>query len=208
MRKLLSLVVLAGAAVAAYSQPAGVLNLPPERYGVAVNLDAFPQNTPKAALGSVIRAAEKGKTDYLAAHLLDPKFVDDRVAERASEYYAAAERDLRALRDVQRNDETIPRIRRLPDDPAAFAAAVGREAQARAFKVVAKDISANLAENPDRVRDLARFLRNGTVTEAGDAAKFTIVDVKDREVFLKKIGTQWVVEDRQVEPPAPPMPKN
>lgn len=208
MRKFLSLVVLAGSAFTAYSQPAGVLNLPPERYGITVNFDAFPQNTPKAALGSVIRAAEKGKTDYLAAHLLEPKLIDDRVTERASQYYGVAERDLRATRDAQRNDENIPRIRRLPDDPVAFATAVGREAQARAFKVVAKDIAENLTENPDRVRDLAKFLRNGTLTEAGDTAKFTIIDVKDREVFLKKIGNQWVIEDRQSEPPAPPMPKN
>lgn len=207
-RKILSLVVLAGASMMAQSQPPAqpVVGVPPVRYGITVSPDAFPQNNPKTALSSVIRAIEKGKADYLAAHLLDPKFIDARVAERAAEYIVPAERDLRALRDLQRTDPNLPRFRRVPDDPVGFSRAVAEEAQNRAFRVVVKDIADNMAENPERVRDLAKFLRDGQLTPNEDDAKFSLKDVKDREVFLKKIGTRWFVEDRQQEPVAAPMP--
>lgn len=207
MRKLLSLVVLAGAAVLADAQPpAAPVGIPPVRYGVTVSPDAFPQNNPKKALASVVRAIEAGKADYLAAHLLDPKFVDDRVTDRASLYVPETDKELRAVRDRQRDDPNIPRIRRLPDDPDGFAAAVASEARVRAFRALVKDLAANLAENPERVRDLSRFLRDGAMLENADDAKFSLKDVKDREVFFKKIGTRWVIEDRQQELPPPPVP--
>jgi hypothetical protein len=52
---------------------------PTRRYLIEVNLEAFPQDHPKTALYSVIKAIEAGKIDYLLAQLADPKFVDLRV---------------------------------------------------------------------------------------------------------------------------------
>lgn len=180
---------------------------PPTRFDIPANADAFPQNTPQAALKSVVSAIEKGKVDYLTAHLIEPSFIDARIADRAAQLEPAADKTLRAVRQSQLNDPNIPRSRRLPDDPARFAQAVAAEAKRQAFLAVVADIRTNLTENPDKLLDLRKFLRTGTAAEAGDAVSFTLPEVKDRQVYLKKIGTRWFVEDRQIEPPAP-APKN
>jgi hypothetical protein len=49
------------------------------RYGIAPDAVAFPQMTPQEALGSVLKAADMKRFDYLTAQLADPAFVDDRV---------------------------------------------------------------------------------------------------------------------------------
>jgi hypothetical protein len=78
------------------------------RYGVALDLKAFPQGTPKEALASVIAAAEKNRFDYLAAHLADPAFVDDRVKRLYAGSFAEqvqstqARLDPRAVKQLRR----------------------------------------------------------------------------------------------------------
>lgn len=52
---------------------------PAARYGVAANLEAYPQDKPQTALESVLKAIDRKKFDYLLAQLADPKFVDERV---------------------------------------------------------------------------------------------------------------------------------
>ena len=52
---------------------------PAARYGVEADLKTYPQSTPKEALTSVLKAADAGRFDYLAAQLADPRFIDDRV---------------------------------------------------------------------------------------------------------------------------------
>jgi hypothetical protein len=54
---------------------------PPRRYGIEANLRDYPQETPKETLASVLRAIERGRINYLLAHLADPAFVDKRVKE-------------------------------------------------------------------------------------------------------------------------------
>jgi hypothetical protein len=49
------------------------------RYGVALDLKNYPQNSAKDALASVLKTVEGKKFDYLVAQLADPSFVDDRV---------------------------------------------------------------------------------------------------------------------------------
>ena len=49
------------------------------RYGIAVDLKAYPQSTAKEALASVIKAVENNRIDYLVAQLADPVHIDDRV---------------------------------------------------------------------------------------------------------------------------------
>ena len=52
---------------------------PPSRYGVAADLAAYPQGTPKETLASVLKAADAERFDYLDAQLADPAFIDGRV---------------------------------------------------------------------------------------------------------------------------------
>lgn len=50
-----------------------------KRYNVEPDLDTYPQGAPKEALGSVLRAIEQKRINYLLAQLADPEFVDNRV---------------------------------------------------------------------------------------------------------------------------------
>lgn len=52
---------------------------PTERYGIGCDLKGYPQDTPRAALASVLRAIDAKRFDYLLAQLSDPVWVDDRV---------------------------------------------------------------------------------------------------------------------------------
>jgi hypothetical protein len=49
------------------------------RYGIAPDLQSYPQGTPQEGLASVLKAVGAGRFDYLVAQLADPAFVDDRV---------------------------------------------------------------------------------------------------------------------------------
>ena len=50
--------------------------VPDVRYKVEANYESYPQATPKEALSSVMRAIDRKRFDYVAAHLLDPAIVD------------------------------------------------------------------------------------------------------------------------------------
>jgi hypothetical protein len=192
MRKSLAIAVLLGAWPAAAQEPAGPI---PTRYGVLPAPEAYPQRTPREALLSAARAIERGKVDYLVAHVIDPKFVDARVAARARLIEEDVEKQLRAERDAQRLNP--PRTGAIPVDPAAFAAAVQQVARERAFREVVRDIRDTLAENPDHIRDFRRFARDGLFADAGDTSSASLRGVTDRQVFFRKEGTRWFVEDRQ-----------
>jgi hypothetical protein len=69
---------------------------PPERFGVAADLKAFPQATPQEALASVVKAAEAKRFDYVLAQLADPAWVDDRVKRPFAGDFAAAVEDARS----------------------------------------------------------------------------------------------------------------
>lgn len=173
--------------------PAG----PPPRYGVEVTPRFFPQSTPAEALASATRAADKGRYDYLAAHLLEPKFVDDRVAARGKLLAASVEQELRTARDLQRRDTTLQPRERLPAEPIAFAAAVAEETRKRAFIKVVEDIRAHLAESPETVRELRRFAREGPPVEAGDTASVALKADPKKQVSFARRGERWFVENKQ-----------
>jgi hypothetical protein len=198
MRKVLTLAVL----LAAVSLTAtGQDEPPPARYGVPPNLGLFPQDTPKAALTSAVRAIEQGRTDYLAAHLIDPAFIDRMVADRARLLEKRVEADLRAVQEVQRLNPP-PLAERIPADPRGFAEAVRRDAERRAFLLVTRDIRGTLIENPDHLRDLRRFAREGQITDAGETASAALRAVADRQVFFRRVGDLWYVQDRKQPEPA------
>jgi hypothetical protein len=61
---------------------------PPARYGIEADLEGYPQDTPKAALSSVLRAIDARRYDYLAAQLADPDEVDKRVRDLGGKFEA------------------------------------------------------------------------------------------------------------------------
>lgn len=171
---------------------------PPVRYEVVPQLASYPQSTPKEALATLIKLVEKEKFEYLAAHIIDYKFIDSKVRDRSKLYLDEIDANYRALRDVQRADPVrYPPGSRLPDDPQAFAAIVETAAKQKAFRFVAKDIRAIFAENPENLKDFRKFLREGNFSEAADTATVSHLQIKNKAVFFKKVGDYWTIEDRQ-----------
>ncbi len=76
MRPFLAAVLSVAAVCAASAADKNDLS---NRHGIAADLKAYPQGTPKEALASVVKAVEDKKADYFTAQLADPEFVDRRL---------------------------------------------------------------------------------------------------------------------------------
>jgi hypothetical protein len=170
------------------------------RYDIAPLLKLYPQNTAKAALESAVKAAEKGRFDYLAAHLMEPGFVDAESVNRGKALAADVEAELRIRRQREKDiGSDLPRDLRVPHEPEPFAKLVASESQVRGFQRFIADIREKAFHDPGQLKDLRRFARDGTIEETGDTAKVSLRDINDRAVYLKKIGQRWYVENRQIE---------
>ena len=70
-------------------------------------------------------------------------------------------------------------------------------------KQLADQMRQKLADEPDNLKDLKRFLREGQFQEAGNVATATLKDVKDRSVYFKKVGGRWfLANNKEDRPPA------
>jgi hypothetical protein len=65
------------------------------------------------------------------------------------------------------------------------------------FDRYVKLVTDRLAGDPETVRELRRFASTGEVNESGDSATVTVKEIKGRQVFLRKAGGRWFLEDRQ-----------
>ena len=198
MRNLLAITLLAGALPFAAAQEADAKV--EARYRVPGNPRLFPQSAPKEALQSAVKAAENGRFEYVVAHILDPKFVDKRVADRAKDLVETVERDLRALRDAQKASPNLtPVDDRIPVEPEAFKGKVDAEAKLRAFRQVVQDMKDRFTDDPTALKELQRYAREGAFPAEATAAKGTLKDVKDRALYFKFADKRWFLENRQTE---------
>ena len=179
----------------------------PPRYGQTFSPKAYPQGTALEVVASAIAAVDKGDFAYLAAHLLDPAFVDARIdamsAGPSNAYRRAAEAELIRLRDIQRrNPDAVPAARRVPEDAKGFDDRLAADAKAAAFLQLTRTMQDKFADDPEALKDLRKFARGGAFPDPGapgDTAKVELPDVKDRAIFLKRAGGRWYVENRQAE---------
>jgi len=197
---------LIGATVLASAQEAPRVTTEVQpRFGVAARLKSFPQDTAQKALRSAVDAIERGEYAYLLAHLMDPQFVDARVADRGKQLEPGIEVELARLRGAQKQTPRgIAPEARVPDDPTLFKAMAGREARTRAFRLIVRDVQDKLTDDPTVLRDLRRFLREGAFADQPGGTRVGPTDVKDRAVFLRQIGDRWFVENRQSDEKAEP----
>jgi hypothetical protein len=65
------------------------------------------------------------------------------------------------------------------------------------FENLVRVTTENLADDPESVRDLRRYLSDGDWQEGGDAASVGHKDIKGRQAFFRKIGTRWFLENRR-----------
>ncbi|HEY2786878.1 MAG TPA: hypothetical protein VGJ05_18095 [Fimbriiglobus sp.] len=187
------------------AQPPAFRDDPETKFGIPLLAGLYPQTSPKAALASTIKAIEKERYDYIVAQLMDEAFVETRIAGRSRDILSAVDADLRARREKQRLDPTVVRpADKLSMEPKAFAESVNTEARNRAFHLVVKDLKGKLGDDPEAIRELKRFAREGTVAESGDTATISLRDVKDRKMYLKKVDRRWFVENKQADDTAKP----
>jgi len=74
----------------------------------------------------------------------------------------------------------------------------------RDFEAVVRETTTKLADNPQSVQELQRFLQEGEWESSDTAASAQLKDVKDRRVFLRKIRSRWFLENRQETKKEPP----
>lgn len=205
MRNLFAIALLVGTAAVAQAQqgrPKGPDEIPP-RYGVSYRGKSYFQTTPKLTLQSALEAIDGKEFSYLVAHLIDPVFVDARVAELARRLEPSIEKNLAALRDFQQqNIDRIAFDSRIPTKPEEFHDRVLADARMAGFRQVVRDIQAQFAEDPQILKFLRRCLREGTFDDkgAGESAKVGLAEFRNRELFFKKIGARWYLQNEQTAP--------
>jgi hypothetical protein len=69
----------------------GANKTPSKRFGIETDLKSYPQAAPKETLGSLLKAIDAKRVDYVVAQLADPEWVDRRVKEMAGDFAALVE---------------------------------------------------------------------------------------------------------------------
>ena len=162
------------------------------RYDILHNPDLYRQDTPQETLRAVLGAVARERYDYLAAHLLDPDWVDARLATHQAYFERIGGEQVvsTAAGARLRQAELNARVKE-----------VGTRLNFRNFTGV---IQRKLADQPDHLKDLRRFLRDAEFQVAGDTATAKLKDVKDRALYFKKVKERWFLENRTDEAAAPP----
>src|SRR5262249_5923936 len=139
----------------------------PSRFEVLYNPDLYKQDAPQDTVNSILGAIDRGRYDYIVAHLLDPDYVDTRLAaprhcfERVATEQVAASAGGATLKGAELEN----RIRE-----------VGQRLN---VADLAERIRKKLVDEPANVRDLKRFARDGQYQTSGDTGSATLKDVKD-----------------------------
>lgn len=197
MRSVHAVAVLLAVGSAAVAEELKDITLP-TRYGISPSGDLYPQGTPKEALASAAKLVEKGRYAYLLAHVVDPAFVDARVAERARAVTPAVEKRLTGVREDQKRNlrADTPPEDVVPLDPAGFANKVRAEAEKQAFTDLVRAMQENLAEFPENVQQLLTVNRTGAIAESGPTATAETKDLPNKKVFLKQLPVAALKESR------------
>jgi hypothetical protein len=155
------LLLLAGMPVQAVPQKAA------KRYGLDLDLEAYPQKTPQEALASVVKAIEGKHIDYLLAHLADPAFVDKKVK----------------LFEMQID----PKVKKEGRETLAFQ---------RLVKITTEHYQEDPARLKELYRFADTKAKKVQWKETEKAAVALLEDLPTRRVFMKKLGDRWYMEDR------------
>jgi hypothetical protein len=65
------------------------------------------------------------------------------------------------------------------------------------FEQLVDEVSKKFADEPDTIKELKRFWKEGKWTDSGETATATLDDVKGRQVYMQKRGTRWFLDNRQ-----------
>jgi len=96
---------------------------------------------------------------------------------------------LRAI-DAGRFDYVVAQL----TDPAYAEKQVKESGSFEKFVAIVK---AKWANDPESVKELRRFVSDGYWEETGDTAVAKLKDAKGRQVYFKRVGNRWFLENRQ-----------
>jgi hypothetical protein len=65
------------------------------------------------------------------------------------------------------------------------------------FDELVRETKTKLADYPASVKELERFAKEGEWQETKESAVAKLKDVKERQVFMKKVGNRWYFENKQ-----------
>ena len=158
------------------------------RFGISLNTDFYPQDSPKNTLASLIRALDKERYDYIAAHLLNPAYVDEQ---------------LRASAPTFENEAREHVVSEALDKKGFSKEFIGNRVQELAaqenFANLVRRVKTTLEDNPDSVKELRKLAREGEVMEGGESASVKHSDIKDRTLFMRNILGRWYLENKMQE---------
>ena len=92
--------------------------------------------------------------------------------------------------DAGRFDYVIAQL----TDPAYAEKQVKESGSFEKFVAIVK---AKWANDPESVKELRRFVSDGNWEETGDTAVAKLKDAKGRQVYFKRVGNRWFLENRQ-----------
>ena len=184
MRFTLGLILLLALAPLANAQ----LKEAERRYGVLLNLELYPQDTAKNTLASLIRAMDKDRYDYLAAHLIDRAYIEDQLKIS----YPLFEK--RASEQVQSEG-----LEKKGVDKEFIRKRIVELAVQANFEYLVGRLKTKLSTDPESLKELKRLNREGDIQEGGEAATAKLKDIKDRALYFRRIEARWFVENKMAE---------
>ncbi|HEX3314706.1 MAG TPA: hypothetical protein VHR72_07420 [Gemmataceae bacterium] len=161
------------------------------RYNIEYNPVGYPQKTPQEGLKAIVRALDAGAYEYMLAHLVDPKFVDTRVAEYFTtmfpkELLRKEDEEIALAEDaLTRKRLEIGKERRLFDR------------RVLSFVRLVKETRKHFSEDPVLLRELRQMARDGEWDADDTKGTCSLKAVTTRKAFFKAQEGRWFMEERQ-----------
>jgi len=177
---LLSLMIVAGSALGQVKEE--------RRYGVRFNPELYPQGTPVETLGSLLRAVDKERFDYIAAFLLDPAFINDQLQITKALFDGKATEQVEGEGLAKKGfDPTFIRNRK-------------RDLAAQMnFENLTRRLKTKLTNDPNALKEINKIYRDGEFKEGGEATTARHPDIKGKLLSFKLVNGRWYIENKMVE---------
>jgi hypothetical protein len=161
------------------------------RYNIDYNPISYPHKTPQEALKAIVKALDAGAYEYMLAHLVDPKFVDTRVAEYFTMMFP---KEL-----LRKEDETIALTEDLLTRKRLE---IGRERrllqrQVLSFGRLVSETKKHFSEDPVLLGELRLMARDGEWDADETKGTCSLKGITPRKAFFKAREGRWFMEERQ-----------
>jgi hypothetical protein len=158
------------------------------RFGLIYNPELYPQETPQAALVSLLRAIDKGRYDYAVAFLLEKNYVREQMRITAAKFEEAARKQVeREGLDAKRVGEEFVRDR------------IQELADQANFDDLVQRVKTKFVNDPEALKELRQLAREGELADTGETATLKHPEIKDRALFFRNLNGRWYAENKMQE---------